>query len=168
MFQFSAEEEGILRSQSVISKTPGRGGRRYRPYAFTEHGVTMLSSVLNSPRAVQVNIEIMRTFSRLRQLLASHAELSRRIARLEKEYDACFRVVRAKCFQIAPDDRLKREWHGRGGPVPCGRPFWQSQRTPSGIGADKSERVIGRRREAIQPTDRLNCTSGRITAMGPG
>lgn len=93
MFQLSAEEETFLRSQIVISKTPGRGGRRYRPYAFTEHGVAMLSSVLNSPRAVQVNIEIMRAFSRLRRILASHVELARKIARLEKKYDARFRVV---------------------------------------------------------------------------
>ena len=93
MFQLSAEEDTFLRSQFVISKTPGRGGRRYRPYAFTEHGVAMLSSVLNSPRAVQVNIEIMRAFSRLRRILASHAELARKITRLEKKYDARFKIV---------------------------------------------------------------------------
>jgi len=93
MFQLSVEEDAFLRSQFVISKTPGRGGRRYRPYAFTEHGVAMLSSVLNSPRAVQVNIEIMRAFSRLRRILASHAELARKITRLEKKYDARFKMV---------------------------------------------------------------------------
>jgi len=75
MFQLSVEEELFLKSQFVISKPQGRGGRRYRPYAFTEHGVTMLSSVLNSPRAIQVNIEIMRAFSKLRRILGSHAEL---------------------------------------------------------------------------------------------
>ncbi len=93
MFQLSAEEQAFLRSQSVISKTPGRGGRRYRPYAFTEHGVAMLSSVLNSPRAIEVNIEIMRAFFRLRRILASHAELARKIKRLEKKYDARFKIV---------------------------------------------------------------------------
>ena len=66
MFQLDADEREALRSQSVISNTSGRGGRRYAPYAFTEQGVAMLSSVLNSPRAIAVNIEIMRAFVRLR------------------------------------------------------------------------------------------------------
>ena len=65
------------------------GGRRYAPYAFTEHGVAMLSSVLNSPRAVQVNIEIIRAFVRLRALLASHAELGKRVDELERKYALC-------------------------------------------------------------------------------
>src|SRR5437588_1238774 len=65
MFQLDAEEVEVLRSQSVISNAPGRGGRRYAPYAFTEQGVAMLSTVLNSPRAIAVNIEIMRAFVRL-------------------------------------------------------------------------------------------------------
>jgi hypothetical protein len=63
------------------------------PYAFTEQGVAMLSSVLNSPRAVQVNIEIMRAFVRLRRILASHSDLARKLNALEKKYDAQFRVV---------------------------------------------------------------------------
>jgi hypothetical protein len=75
MFQLTAEEFAALRSHFGISK--GRGGRRYRPYAFTEQGVAMLSSVLNSPRAILVNIEIMRAFVRLRQLLATNADLAR-------------------------------------------------------------------------------------------
>ena len=66
---------------------------KYRPYAFTEQGVAMLSSVLNSKRAIQVNIEIMRAFVRLRQMLGSNAELARKLAVLEKKYDARFRVV---------------------------------------------------------------------------
>lgn len=69
------------------------GGRRYRPFAFTEQGVAMLSSVLRSPRAVQVNIEIMRAFVRLRQMLQTNSELSRKLAALEKKYDAQFKVV---------------------------------------------------------------------------
>ena len=69
------------------------GGRRYRPYAFTEQGVAMLSSVLNSERAIQVNIEIMRAFVRLRRILASHADLARKLDALEKKYDAQFKVV---------------------------------------------------------------------------
>ena len=71
----------------------GRGGRRYRPYAFTEQGVAMLSSVLQSKRAVQVNIEIMRAFARLRRMLASNEELARKLAALERKYDAQFKIV---------------------------------------------------------------------------
>jgi len=73
MFQLTAEETKALRSQIVISNV-GRGGRRYNPYAFTEQGVAMLSSVLHSRRAIDVNVEIMRAFVRLRQLLSSHAD----------------------------------------------------------------------------------------------
>src|ERR1700690_1424423 len=71
MFELSSAESAALRSQSVTSK-PGRGGRRYAPYAFTEQGVAMLSSVLNSSRAIAVNIEIMRTFVRIRNFLANN------------------------------------------------------------------------------------------------
>jgi hypothetical protein len=91
MFQLTREEFDILRSQSVISSQ--WGGRRYRPYAFTEQGVAMLSSVLRSERAVQVNVEIIRAFVRLRQLLATHADLLRKVEALEKRYDAQFKVV---------------------------------------------------------------------------
>lgn len=87
------EEAGALRFQIGISKTEGRGGRRYLPYVFTEQGVAMLSTVLNSERAVKVNIEIMRTFVKLRQMLASNAELARKLEVLEKKYDAQFKVV---------------------------------------------------------------------------
>src|SRR5205814_8467911 len=69
------------------------GGRRYRPYAFTEQGVAMLSSVLRSPRAVRVNVEIMRAFVKLRRLLESHAGLAKKLDELEKRYQAQFRVV---------------------------------------------------------------------------
>ena len=93
MFQLTPEENAALRSQIVTLKT-GRGKhRKYLPYAFTEQGVAMLSSVLNSDRAVRVNIEIMRAFVRLRQLLASHADLARKLDALERKYDAQFRVV---------------------------------------------------------------------------
>ena len=81
-----------MRCQIGISKG-GRGGRRFLPYVFTEQGVAMLSSVLNSERAVLVNIEIMRAFVKLRQMLASNAELSRRLDALESKYDKEFRVV---------------------------------------------------------------------------
>ena len=100
MFQLTMEEAKALvparerlRSQIVTLKS-GRGKHiKYRPYAFTEHGILMLSSVLKSERAVQVNIEIMRTFVRLREILASNAELNRRLGALERNYDGQFKVV---------------------------------------------------------------------------
>jgi hypothetical protein len=92
MFKLTPEETTALRSQFATSNR-GRGGRRYAPLVFTEHGVAMLSSVLHSERAVQVNIEIMRAFVRLRQMLASHADLARRLDALEKRYDVQFRAV---------------------------------------------------------------------------
>jgi len=92
MFQLTTEESDSLRCQIGISKK-GRGGRRFLPYVFTEQGVAMLSSVLNSERAILVNIEIMRAFVKLRQLLASNSDLSRRLDELESKYDKQFRVV---------------------------------------------------------------------------
>jgi hypothetical protein len=83
MFQLTAEEDECLRSQFVTSKV-GRGGRRRPPYAFTEHGVAMLSSVLRSKRAVQLNIHIIRAFVRLRQYLATHKSLARKLAQVER------------------------------------------------------------------------------------
>ncbi len=82
MFQLSADEWQNLRSQIVISSL-GHGGRRFLPYAFTEQGVAMLSSVLRSDRAVAVNVEIMRAFVRMRALIASNEELSQRLDELE-------------------------------------------------------------------------------------
>lgn len=84
IFQLNKGEDDSLRSQSVTSK--GRGGRRYLPYAFTEQGVAMLSTVLKSPRAIKVNIEIMRVFVRLRRMIASYAELDRRIKELDNNF----------------------------------------------------------------------------------
>jgi len=92
MFQLTAEEADRLRCQ-IGTSNEGRGGRRYLPYVFTEQGVAMLSSVLNSERAILVNIEIMRAFVKLRQMLASNAELSRRLDDLESKYDKQFRGV---------------------------------------------------------------------------
>lgn len=93
MFRLTADELDSLRSQSVILKT-GRGGHtKYPPYAFTEQGVAMLSGVLQSKRAIQVNIEIMRAFVRLRQLLSANAELASKLEALEQRYDAQFKVV---------------------------------------------------------------------------
>jgi hypothetical protein len=81
-FQLSAEEWTSLRSQSGISK--GRGGRRYAPHAFTEHGALMAASVLNSPAAVQVGLQVVRAFVRVRELLTKNEELARKVAALER------------------------------------------------------------------------------------
>jgi hypothetical protein len=91
MFQLTQEEYNSLRFQIGILEK-GRH-TKYLPYAFTELGVAMLSGILNSPRAVQVNIEIMRAFVRLRQMLLTHAELARKLEAMERKYDAQFKVV---------------------------------------------------------------------------
>lgn len=92
MFELAAEEFAEWRSQFVTSKAD-RMGLRYPPMAFTEQGVAMLSSVLSSERAAQVNIAIMRAFVQLRRLLETHEDLARKLAELEKKYDAQFRAV---------------------------------------------------------------------------
>ena len=86
-----ATSNKTLRSQFATSNK--RGGRQYLPYVFTQDGVAMLSSVLNSDRAIEVNIQIMRTFTKLREILASHKDLARKIEELEKKYDSQFRAV---------------------------------------------------------------------------
>jgi hypothetical protein len=106
MFQLTWDEVSLLKSQSVISNDPWatvsrsqsvilkRGlNIKYPPYAFTEQGVAMLSSVLRSKRAIRANVEIMRAFVRLRKMLASHAELAHQLKELEKKYDSQFKVV---------------------------------------------------------------------------
>ena len=125
MFRLSSEEfdrlrhqigTSSLRSQFVTSNPvaerdgPTRGGRRYPPYAFTEQGVATLSSVLRSDRAIHVNIEIMRAFVRLRQMLASNAELARKLAALERKYDAQFKVVfdAIRELMAPPEPKKKR------------------------------------------------------------
>src|ERR1700722_18508068 len=106
MFQVTDKETESLIFQ--IGRSKGRGGRRHRPYAFTEQGVAMLSSVLNSERAAQVNIAIMRTFVQLRRLMDSNADLARKIENLEKKYDEKFATVFAAIKQlIAPDAPTK-------------------------------------------------------------
>ncbi len=91
MFQLTLHEFNNLRSHSVTSSS--WGGRRYPPYAFTEQGVAMLSSVLRSERAIKVNIEIMRAFVRLRRILSENAELAQRLEDMERKYDAQFDLV---------------------------------------------------------------------------
>lgn len=107
MFQLTAREWAALKSQFVISKRTGRGGARTPPYAFTEQGVAMLSSVLNSHRAVKVNIEIMRAFVRLRRMIASNERLSRRLDELERtmlDHDDKFAAVFEAIRQLMAED----------------------------------------------------------------
>lgn len=111
MFQLTPEEwastrSSALRSQTVISN--GRGGRRYMPYAFTEQGVAMLSSVLRSQRAVEVNIAIMRTFVQLRKLMDSNRDLARRIEAMETRYDEQFSAVFDAIKQLITDDQKRK------------------------------------------------------------
>lgn len=119
MFQLTREERDELRSQFVISST-GWGGQRVLPYAFTEQGVAMLSSVLKSSRAVQVNISIMRTFVQIRRTLASNTELALRIRDIERrqeEQDANIEsIFDAINSMLAPVDSPKRNY---GLPVPA-------------------------------------------------
>jgi hypothetical protein len=106
MFQLSDEEFDGLKSQIVTSN---RGGlRRALPYAFTEQGVAMLSSVLRSPRAVEVNIAIMRTFVQLRRLMDSNRDLARKIEAMEKKYDEQFAVVFDAIKRLIAEDRARQ------------------------------------------------------------
>ncbi len=91
MFRLSKVETAALRSQNATTK--GRGGRRYSPYAFTEHGAIMAANVLSSPLATEVSIYVVRAFIKLREELSSHQALARKIAQLEHKYDAQFKVV---------------------------------------------------------------------------
>ena len=107
MFKLNANEMGSLVSQNVIPSRGKFGGAR--SMAFTEQGVAMLSSVLRSPRAVQVNIAIMRIFVRLRKMLLSNAELARKLNTLEKKYDAQFKIVFDAIRELTtPPEKPKR------------------------------------------------------------
>jgi len=111
MFRFNAREAASLRSQIVTAK-PGRGGRRTAPYAFTEQGVAMLSSVLRSPRAIRVNIDIMRAFVQLRRMLGAHQELARKLDALERECDGRFDAVFEAIRELTMPRRLPRRMIG--------------------------------------------------------
>jgi len=113
MFRLTDQEFTLLRSQFVTSSQ--WGGRRYAPYAFTEQGVAMLSSVLNSDRAIETNIAIMRTFVKLRQMISSHKELSAKLEEMEKLYDAQFRTVFTAIRELmAPSEPKKKRPIGFG------------------------------------------------------
>lgn len=107
MFQLTGAEAAALTSQIAMSNN-GRGGRRTLPYAFTEQGVAMLSSVLNSERAIEVNIAIMRAFIRLRSVLAAHKVLARKIAELEQKTDTKFEVITKLIKWYFPDPKKLR------------------------------------------------------------
>lgn len=107
LFQLTKSEFISLKSHFVISK--GRGGTRKLPFAFTEHGILMLSSVLNSEKAILVNIEIMRTFTRLREMLASHKELRQKIEDIEQKYDHQFKVVFEAIKQLLSPPQKSKE-----------------------------------------------------------
>lgn len=106
MFQLTSDEMENLRSQTVTASSGG--GRRTRPYAFTEQGVAMLSSVLKSPRAIQVNIEIMRAFVRLRQMVTSNADLARKLNALKRKYDGQFKIVFAAIRELTEPTPKKK------------------------------------------------------------
>jgi hypothetical protein len=114
LFQLTAEEDSALRSQSATSNTAaGRGGRRYLPYAFTEHGAIQAANVLNSPRAVEMGIYVVRAFVQLREMLASNKDLARKLAVLERKYDSQFKVVFEAIRQLmAPPPAPKRRGIG--------------------------------------------------------
>ena len=110
MFQLTPEDVERLRSQFATLKA-GRGQhRKYRPYVFTEQGVAMLSSVLHSERAIQVNIAIMRAFVQLREMIGSKKGLARRLNELEKKYDSQFRVVFEAIRELMaePEPKVRR------------------------------------------------------------
>ena len=112
MFQLTSEEAGSLRFQIGISKPQGRGGRRYMPYVFTEQGVAMLSSVLNSERAVQVNIAIMRAFVQMRELAASNRELANKFTDLERRvgsHDEAIRTLFDAIRQMMKPEEKERK-----------------------------------------------------------
>ena len=104
-----------MRSQSVTSKD-GRGGRRYRPYAFTEHGAVMAATILRSERAVAMSVLVVRAFVRLRRIVAAHSDLARRLDELEQKYDRKFQVVFQAIREVLEgppaDSKRRRIWFG--------------------------------------------------------
>ena len=108
MFQLTLKEEASLRSQFVTLEGKGKHSK-YLPMAFTEQGVSMLSSVLKSDRAILVNIQIMRTFTRLREMLAGHKELEKKIEAMEEKYDEQFKVVFEAIKQLITEEEKPKK-----------------------------------------------------------
>jgi hypothetical protein len=108
LFQLTGKKSESLRSHFATLKS-GRGKhRKYSPYAFTEQGVAMLSSVLNSDRSIEVNVQIMRAFVKLREMLSTHKDLARKLADMEKKYDSQFKVVFDAIRQLMLPDVPKK------------------------------------------------------------
>ena len=147
MFQLSREKFSNLKSQIVTSSWGGL--RCAAPYAFTEQGVAMLSSVLNTPKAIRVNIEIMRAFVRLRRILASHEDLARKLEELERRYDAQFRAIFEAIRQLMALSRA----------TSSGPP----EKSRRAIGS-RSERCRGVRVEEARPAYRVRQPGRRIRA----
>lgn len=117
-FRLTAREAADLKSQSVISSSSAHGGsRRARPMVFTEQGVAMLSGVLNSPRAIRVNVEIMRAFVKLRRIMNEHAEIARRIDGLEEKYDGQFSAVFDAIRQLISAHEIEYEAEAHRPPI---------------------------------------------------
>ena len=110
MFQLNRKEVEILVSQNVIPSKRSLGG--YLPYVFTEQGIAMLSSVLNSERAVMVNIQIMRTFVKIREMLMTHKDLQRKIAGMERKYDQQFKIVFDAIRQLIKEEQKPKKGIG--------------------------------------------------------
>lgn len=113
MFQLTNQELAVLRSQFATSnKRLGRGGRRYLPYAFTEHGAIMAATILNSQRATEVSVYVVRAFVRMREVLATHKELAKQLAALERRIDSqdqtIVEIVRAIRELMTPPEPTKR------------------------------------------------------------
>jgi len=113
MFQLAKEEMENWKSQ-IVTSNKDKMGLRKMPYVFTENGVAMLSSVLNSERAITVNIQIMRTFTKIRELLATHKELQKKIEDMEKKYDQQFKIVFDAIKQLLTPPEKKRQMIGFG------------------------------------------------------
>ena len=120
-FQVTIEDLDSLRSQTVISNSD-RGGRRYLPYAFTEHGAVMLASVLNSPAAIAASLEVVRAFVRLRTLIGPNRELARKLATLERKSDRRFKIVFDTIRRIVTPRPASRRRIGFTLPPKTGRP----------------------------------------------
>ncbi len=123
MFQVNAEEFEALRSQFATSNAaPGRGGRRYRPYAFTEHGALMAANVLNSARAIEVSVYVVRAFMRLRETLAAHKDLAKTLQQLEKKTEA----LTLQHDTLAANTRAQFKQVSRQPPAQKQAPQWDS------------------------------------------
>jgi hypothetical protein len=151
MFHLTGGETVALRSQSVTSKIPrGRGGRRYAPYAFTEQGVAMLSSVLRSHRAVEVNIAIMRAFVKLRQMLVTHEDLGPKVEALERKYDAQFKVVFDAIRELMSPPVTRRPAIG-----------FRPRADAESSGRSPKDDARGKRAGARRPSTRSRCPARR-------